>query len=163
MKIGVDFDRVLFKTEEFNSYLKENVEKLEHVESSPYNEHGVYDPKIHAELCGIDVEEIYSAMNDLERFLYSDIEKLKDVDHEVVIVSRGDSEFQKRKIQGSGADSFVDEVFIVEKGSKNVGDIDFLIDDRKKELEEVGVPGFELDRKIHDLKDGLDEAKRHEA
>lgn len=162
MRIGVDFDRVLFKTNEFNEYLKEEVDGLRHVDASPYNEHGVYDPEIHAELCDIDVKDIYKAMTDLEKFLYDDIGILKDLSHQAVIVSRGDSKFQKHKIKGSGADEFVEDVIVVEKGSKNVGNIDFLIDDRKKELEDAGIPGFELDREIHGLKDGLDEAEKHE-
>jgi|APHM01.1.fsa_nt_gi hypothetical protein len=161
MRIGLDFDRVLFKTDKFDEYLKKEVDGLEHVDASPYNEHGVYSPKIHAELCGIDVEKIYSAMRELERFLYEDVEILEDTGHEVVIVTRGEYEFQKRKIEGAGADQLVEDVFIVEKGPKNVGDIDFLIDDRKKELEKAEVPGFELDRQIHSLKDGLEEAEEH--
>jgi hypothetical protein len=37
VRIGLDFDRVLFDTDSFNKYLKENVEGLKHVEASPYN------------------------------------------------------------------------------------------------------------------------------
>jgi len=162
MRIGVDFDRVLFKTDKFNEYLKDDVEGLEHVDASPYNEHGVYDPEIHAELCGIEVEKIYSVMQNLERFLYSDVDELENSEHEIILVSRGSREFQMHKIEGSEADQFVDKIFIVEKGPKNVGEIDFLIDDRKKELEDAEVPGFELDREIHSLKDGLKEAEKHE-
>ncbi|QGA81018.1 hypothetical protein [Candidatus Nanohalobium constans] len=163
MKIGVDFDRVLFKTDDFNKHLKQEVEGLEHVDSSPTNDHGVYSPEIHAELCGIDVEEIYKVMENLEKFLYDDLDVLQSSEHEILIVSRGETEFQKRKIEGSGADEYADRVVVVEKGSKEVEDIDFLIDDRKKELEDADLPGFEFDREIHSLRDALEEAEKHEA
>ena len=163
MKIGLDFDRVLFDTDRFNEYLKEEVEGLEHVDSSPYNDHGVYSPKIHAELCGIDVERIYRAMEDLERFLYDDIFDLEEFDHSFVIVTRGESEFQRRKVESSGADKHVEDVIIVEKGSKDVVEIDFLIDDRKKELEQANLPGFEFNREKHTLRQAIEEAGHHEA
>lgn len=163
MKIGVDFDRVLFKTDEFNSYLKNKVEGLQDVKTSPYNEHGVYSPEMHAEFCGIEVESIYEAMEDLNRFLYDDLKVLEGSNHEIVIVSRGDKEFQEHKIRGSGADKFADKVIIVEKGSKDVDNIDFLIDDRKKEIVDSELPGFEFDRSIHGLDDALEEAENHES
>jgi hypothetical protein len=162
VKIGLDFDRVLFDTDSFNEYLKGEVKDLKHVDSSPYNEHGVYSPKIHAELCGIDVEDIYEKMTDLEKFLDSDISVLESFDHEFVIVTRGESEFQKRKVEGSGANKYVEDVIVVEKGSKDVVGIDFLIDDRKKELEQANLPGFEFNRQKHDLKQAIEEAERHE-
>jgi hypothetical protein len=161
MRIGVDFDRVLFETDSFNEYIENQVEGLEKVDTPPYNEHGVYSPEIHAKMCGIDTEDIYEAMENLERFLYDDSEQLKQSDHEIVLVSRGQPKFQKRKMEASGAKKLVDEVIVIQKGAKDVKDIEFLIDDRKKELEKAGVPGFEFDRKQHSLEDALKEAEKH--
>jgi hypothetical protein len=163
MKIGIDFDRVLFDTDSFNEYLKDAVDGLEHVDTAPYNEHGVYSPEMHAELCGIDVEKIFKAMEDLDRFLYSDISQLGDTDHEVVIVTRGEKKFQERKIEATEAQKFVDNVVIVEKGSKDVAEIEFLVDDQKGEIEKADMPGFEFGREKHSLKDALKEAEDHAA
>lgn len=163
MKIGVDFDRVLFDTAKFNDYLKEEVKGLKHVETPPYNEHDVYSPEIHAEMCGIEAEEIYDALKNLEKFLYSDIDALKNFDGEVVIVTRGEKKFQKEKIKSSGAGDYVENIIIVEKGSKDVADIDFLIDDQKREIEKARLPGFEFDRGQHRLEEALEEAINHEA
>jgi hypothetical protein len=163
VKIGVDFDRVLFKTDKFNEYLKEAVEGLEHVDTPPYNEHEVYSPEIHAEMCGIGVEDIYSAIKDLERFLYEDVEILDEFEDEIVIVTRGEKRFQKAKVQASGVDEHVDDVIIVEKGSKDVADIDFLIDDQRREIEKAELPGFELVRSKNKLKNAIEEARNHEA
>lgn len=163
MKIGIDFDRVLFDTERFNNYLKKEVEGLEHVEASPYNENENYSPEIHAELCGIEVEKIYEKIEDLERFLLIDTEELKNTEHKIVVVTRGEIKFQKAKIKASGVPEKVDNIFIVEKGSKDVGGIDFLIDDQKREIEEAGLPGFEFEHKKNSLKEALEEAERHAA
>lgn len=163
MRIGIDFDRVLFKTDEFKEYLNNQVEGLEHVEASPYNEHGVYSPEIHAELLDIDEGEIYNAIKDLERFTYEDISELEGVEHEIILVTRGLSKFQEAKIEASGVKNLVDDIIIIEKGSKEVANIDFLIDDQKKEIEESKLPGFVIDREKHSLKEALEEAERHAA
>lgn len=136
---------------------------MEHVDSAPYNEHGVYSPEMHAEMCDIDVEDIYSAMTDLERFVYEDIGELDDTDHELILVTRGQKEFQEKKVEGAQVEEKFDKVFIVEKGSKDVGEIDFLIDDQRREIEEADLPGFEFDREQHSLSDALKEAKNHAA
>ncbi|MFB6100616.1 MAG: hypothetical protein ABEK16_05070 [Candidatus Nanohalobium sp.] len=162
MRIGIDFDRVIFDTDSFNEYLKEEVEGLEHVETSPYNEHGVYSPEIHAEICGIDVERIYDAMEELGGFVYDDISDISSTDHELVLITRGQKYYQKKKIEGAGVEDKFDKTIVVEKGSKDVADIDFLIDDQKREIEKAGVPGFEFDREKHSLSDALEEAEKHE-
>ncbi len=154
MKIGVDFDRVLFKTDEFNEYLKEET-GLHHVEADVYDENGCYSPEKHAEACGIDVEEIYSAMKNLSRFLYSDIDSLKKLkpEHELFIVTRGEEKLQKQKVKNSGANRLFDQLYIVQGAPKNVGGIDFLVDDREEEIENADVSGMVFDREKHDMED----------
>lgn len=147
MKIGVDFDRVLFKTDEFNEYLKEKT-GLHHVDEDVYDDNGNYSPEKHAEACGLDSEKIYDAIEDLNQFLYSDIDNLRKLkeDHKLVIVTRGDEKLQKEKVKNSGAARLFDEIFIVQEGSKNVGGIDFLVDDREDEIENSGLPGMVFKR-----------------
>lgn len=154
MRIGIDFDRVLFDTDAFNEYIK-NETRLHHVDAEVYDSQGNYDPERHAKACGIPVKEIYDAMENLERFLFDDVELLEKLD-DVVIVTRGEEEFQVRKLEGSGILEFVDDYIVVENGSKDVDGIDFLVDDWEKELDDAGVPGMVFDRERHGLKDVLE-------
>lgn len=163
MRIGLDFDRVLFDTDSFNKHLKENVDGLEHVEASPYNENEVYSPEIHADLCGIPVERIYSAIEDTSQFLFEDVDVLEDFEDELVIVSRGQKNFQRAKIENSGIDELVEEVHVVESGSKDQVDIDVLVDDTVTEIERLDIPGILFKREEDSLKDVLDKVKDFEA
>ncbi len=158
MKIGIDFDRVLFKTDEFNEHLKEET-GLHHVEEDVYDENGCYSPEKHAEACGINVEEVFDALKDLNQFLYPDVDKLKQLkqSHELVIVTRGEEKFQKEKIKNSGVQRLFDQLYIVQAASKDVVDIDFLVDDREEEIENVDVPGIVFDREKQDLEDIIEE------
>ncbi|MFB6145654.1 MAG: hypothetical protein ABEJ99_04070 [Candidatus Nanohaloarchaea archaeon] len=156
MRIGIDFDRVLFDTDKFNEYLKQAVEGLEHVDEEPYDQHGCYSPEMHAELCGIPVERIYRAMEDLERFLYDDVSELESIEHEKIIITRGKPGFQEAKMDGSGVLKFVDGFIVIEEGSKDIDGIEFLVDDRKVEIEDAGVPGFVFDREKHTMTDVID-------
>lgn len=157
MRIGVDFDRVLFDTDSFNEYLKEET-GLHHVEEDVYDEAGCYSPEKHAEACGIAVEDVYEEMNDLNRFLYSDVDRLRELkpEHELVIVTRGEEKFQRQKVRNSGAQRLFDQLLIVQGATKDVGGIDFLLDDRKKEIKEANVPGMVFDREKHDIDDFIE-------
>jgi len=159
MKIGIDFDRVLFKTDEFNKYLKKET-GLHHVDENVYDEYGCYSPKKHAEASGVEIEEVYDALNDLKKFLYDDVENIKEIaNHEFFIVTRGEEKFQRAKVKASGADKLVEKVIVVQERPKDVEEIDFLIDDRKKELEMADIDGFVLDRSKNCLQDAIEEVK----
>lgn len=161
MRVGIDFDRVLFDTDRFNSY-REEATGLYHVEADVYDEHGNYSAEKHAEACGVDVEDVYEKMNELEQFLYDDIEVLEQLEeHELVIVTRGQKRFQKHKLEESGALKFIENYEIIESGPKNA-DIDLLIDDREKEIDEVDVPGFIFDREVHGAEDIVDFVRAEE-
>lgn len=163
MKIGFDFDRVLFKTDEFNEYLKDET-GLHHVDADVYDEHGCYSPEKHAEACGIDVEDVYSAMRDLNRFLYSDLDKLRDLkpEHELVIVTRGEEKIQKKKVKNSGAERLFDQVYVVQGASKDIVDIEFLVDDREKETDQVKIPSMTFDREKHSIDDVVEKVNELE-
>jgi len=151
MIVGFDFDRVLFMTEEFKKLLDEEVPGfLEH-----YPDEGHYDPKKHAKNIGVDVDEIFEVIEKSSDFVYEDVEKLERLreEHRLIIVTRGDPYFQERKIVDSGILEHVDGYFIVQEEDKDEIDIDFLVDDREKELEDVSAPGFLMDRDEDDLSD----------
>ncbi len=160
LKIGIDFDRVLFDTDSFNEYLKQNVEGLHHVDTPPEDENGNYDPEVHAEMCGIDVEDIYAAVEGLSQFLFDDVGELERLEGEKVIVSRGRKEFQRKKIENSGADELVDDVIVVEEGSKDVAGIEFLIDDSPEEIDRAMIPGFVFSREDYGLKEVVERVNR---
>ncbi|MFB6174448.1 MAG: hypothetical protein ABEJ87_00545 [Candidatus Nanohalobium sp.] len=164
MKIGFDFDRVLFRTDEFNEYIKEQA-GLHHVDADIYDSEGCYSPEKHAEACGIDVEEVYDAVKGVNRFLYPDIDELRKLkpDHEIVIVTRGEERFQKERVKASGANRLFDQLFIVQNAPKNVDGIDFLVDDREEELERSGLPGIVFDRDESSLEDVIEKVRSFEA
>lgn len=154
MIVGFDFDRVLFKTNEFKDLLDEEVPGF----LENYPDEGNYDPKVHAENIGVDVEEIFEVLKRSSDFLYRDIDRLEDLreNHRLIIVTRGDPYFQERKIVDSGILEHVDGYFIVQDEDKDEINIDFLVDDREKELEDVNVPGFLMNRGEDDLSDVIE-------
>ena len=161
MRIGFDFDRVLFDTDSFNKYLKDET-GLYHVEGSVYDENGCYSPEKHAEMCSIDVDTVYEAMDHLNQFLFSDIDDLRKLskDHELVIVTRGKEKVQRKKVKNSGAQRLFDELFILQEGPKDIVDIDFLVDDTEEEIEKVNVPGIIFDREKHSIEDVIEAVGR---
>ena len=151
MIIGFDFDRVLFRTDEFKEFLDQEIEGF----LEEYPSEGNYDPEEHSERLDIEVERIYKVLDDADKFLYRDVEKLEQLrdDFKIVIVSRGDPYFQERKIENSGILEHVDGFYIVEDGMKDEVGIDFLVDDWQKELDRVKVPGYLMDREEENMND----------
>jgi len=161
--LGIDFDRVLFNTDEFDQYMRDNVDELEHVEDpEPLDENGNYDPERHAEILGFNPEKIYNILHDLEKFIYSDVEALDRLpeDVEKLIVTRGNLRFQSTKIENSGVLEHVDDYVVVEEGSKDVENIDFLVDDRKREHDQVSTPGMLFDRSKHSMEDVVEKVRK---
>ncbi len=157
LRIGIDFDRVLFKTDEFKQFLEE---KMPGFNEEYIRTGGIYDPEKHAENLGVEREELFELLDYAADFLYEDIGGLEELDgHEVFIVSRGDPVFQKEKIERSGADELVDSVEIVEDGDKDVRHIDFLVDDSRFELEQVDAEGFHFDRDKHSIEDLVEKVR----
>ena len=149
MIIGIDFDRVLFRTDEFKEFLDSEIPGF----LDEYPQEGNYDPDMHAENLEVDVKKIFKALEHAADFIYDDLEALEELrdDFQLIIVSRGDPYFQEKKIVNSGVLEHVDGYFIVEDEDKDEVDIDFLVDDREAELERVSVPGLVLDRDLKDL------------
>ena len=159
MRIGIDFDRVLFDTEGFKQSLFTDIDGFNETYADAENGKGVYDPDKHAEILEIDVSRIHEALSKASKFLYGDIGKLDLIEsHEVVIVSRGDPNFQAEKIQRSGALGYADDYCVVHDRSKDAADIDFLADDSRSELEQVELredQKFLFSREQHGVEDIL--------
>lgn len=164
MRIGLDFDRVLFDTESFDKYYKDHVEGLHHVEDPAPVEYGVYDPEMHAELCGIPKERIWKVFEqDLSQFLYRDMDLLDELNHELVIVTRGHEKFQRSKVEASGITGKVEDVIVVQEESKDSIDIDLLVDDSQQEIERVKIPSVHIERPEEGLEKVLEKVKNFEA
>jgi phosphomannomutase len=158
MKIGIDFDRVLFDTDSFKQELDTEFPKFGDTYDQAKKD-GFYNLQKHADIMGVSEEELLDEMRNCRKHLYSDIEELEKLrdEHEVIVVTRGDPVIQKEKLEYSGALEYVDGYEIITEGTKEVGGIDFLIDDWEEELERVELPGLHLDRE----KEGLDKIIRH--
>ena len=164
MRIGLDFDRVLFDTDSFDEFYKEHVEGLYHIEEPAPVKHGVYDPEMHAELCGIPKERIWNVFEyDLNQFLYEDIELLDEIEHELVIVTRGHEKFQRLKVEASGIADNVEDVVVVQEESKDSVDIDLLVDDSSEEIERVNTLTVKIERPEEGLEKVLERLKDLEA
>lgn len=154
MRIGIDFDRVLFKTDRF----KEEVlfEEIDGFEETYSQIDGVYSPEKHAEILEIPVEDILQILEKASEYLYDDVELLKKSEHEFVIVTRGDPIFQKEKLEHSGILKLVEEHKIVQEEDKDVKDIDILVDDLKSEIEKADIKGYHFERPDDSIQDLLD-------
>lgn len=161
MKIGIDFDRVLFHTEEFKNHLLTRFEDFEETYKQAEKD-GIYSPEKHAELMDTTVEEIFYELQNTSKFLYDDVSKIQRLQDkfEVVIVSRGDPVFQRGKIVDSGVKKYVDGFHIVQNKPKDVVDIDFLVDDLEEEIERTDVPGFLFNREKHSVEDIIKKVRR---
>jgi FMN phosphatase YigB (HAD superfamily) len=164
MILGIDFDRVLFDTDSFNDAMEEDIEGFHHTVEEPFDQNGNYSPEKHAEILGIPPEKIYQgAAEKAEEFLYPDVERLEELSCDVVIVSRGESRFQETKIENSGIMEHVNGFVVIESGSKDLDEIDLLVDDREKELEKVSIPTFRFDREKHGIEDVIEWVEENEA
>ncbi|PSG99119.1 MAG: hypothetical protein BRC29_03255 [Nanohaloarchaea archaeon SW_7_43_1] len=147
MKIGIDFDRVLFDTDGFKKNLTEKFPEFNETYDQAKKDN-YYNLEKHAKLLGVEEEKLLAEMRKCEEYLYSDVEKLEKLKdkHELIIVTRGDPVLQKEKLEYSGALEYFDGYEIVTDGSKDVRGIDFLVDDWKEELERIDLPGLLIDR-----------------
>lgn len=154
MRIGIDFDRVLFKTDRF----KEEVlfKEIENFEETYEKVDGVYSPEKHAEVLGIPVEEIMRTLEKASEYLYSDIKLLEQSEHDFVIVTRGDPVFQEEKLEHSGVLKFVEDHVVVQEKNKDVKNIDILVDDLKSEIQKANVKGYHFERPEDTIQDLLD-------
>ncbi|MBH41089.1 MAG: hypothetical protein CL685_00040 [Candidatus Magasanikbacteria bacterium] len=163
----LDFDDTLFNTHQFKKVRKNMVQSLGISDDMYYSSYLLarkdaqnrvtYSDKVHAEYlgsCGFDPSAVFSLLEGVTKqahtFLFPEtikfLQTLKEKKERVVIVSLGDSDFQKKKIQASGILPFVDMVFAVNTPKKEVikqivaehsEESIYFINDKVKETEEV--------------------------
>ncbi len=156
MKLGLDFDGVLFNTKLLKKKLEERYDCFmesyhENKKESVYN--SIYDFRGQCKDMNVDSKEFLETVKDLSKdCLYDDVDKLNDIGLEKVIITRGKRDFQKAKIEGSGILDYVDDYRIVDGNySKNFEDIDILIDDTLNELYGFKGKKIHFDREEADL------------
>jgi FMN phosphatase YigB (HAD superfamily) len=143
LRIGIDFDHVLFDTEKFKRKLFDEIEQFNDTYDQAKDKDGNYRPEKHAEILDIPVEKVHKAIKHSEECLYPDVKRLEEIpeEHEIIIVSRGDPDFQDEKIQSSGVLDYVESyVVVVDAPKDEAAEIDFLVDDAKVEHERADLP-----------------------
>lgn len=140
MRVGIDFDGVLFDTASFKQYLEREIPGF----LTHYNDHReAYELEPTDEALGIEISELLSRVDALQDFVINDLDRLTSLaHHDLILVSRGPHWFQKTKIVNSGVANYMNEVVIVRDESKDMADIDVLIDDNTDELNDVDATGF---------------------
>lgn len=157
MRIGIDFDRVLFQTDRFKEDLTKEFPRFGETYDQAKKD-DFYNMKKHAEIMDVEIEELLKEIRKCSEYVYSDVDVLDRLgeEHEIIIVTRGDPVIQREKLENSGVLEHVDGYQIVTDRAKDVADIEFLIDDWEKELEKAGLPGIILDREKDELRKILD-------
>lgn len=142
MRIFVDFDDVLFNTRDFTSYLKEIFREFEisdelfhqtyeEVKMNTGGKDFSYNFENHVQILksylGFDatalLEKLQATIKDTSRFLFSDslsfLESLKNQGHSILVLSFGDTDYQGRKIGGSGIEKFADGIIITQESKES--------------------------------------------
>ena len=158
MAVGFDFDRVLFEPKKLKKKLQEEFPEFE----KTYGEFRdrVYHFREHCESMGVDPDRFLDRVEELSKgCLYPDVEKVQELDREVVIVTRGEPMLQQAKIEGSGAMEYFDSYIIVEDMSKDIWEIEALVDDLEEELVDFSGVKVLFDRESMDLSDAVEMLK----
>jgi FMN phosphatase YigB (HAD superfamily) len=151
--VGFDFDRVLFKTDEFKRDIMNRTGLVE-TDERPYT-NGLYDYAKHARLSGADPQNVLETVRRIcGNYLYDDVNQVKDIDQKVIL-TRGRREYQRIKIEESGVLEYFDGYAVFQQQPKDFDGLRLLIDDKQKELDRCPAPGFKLDRSKHRLEDGI--------
>ena len=149
----VDFDRTLFDTKSFLDELYEilleyNIPKEEFIKKS--NEMEEFNPFMILNLLKDKYSFSSSLFVDIERlikksmvFIYYDalvfLRDIKKSNNTLILLTKGDMNFQNNKIDHSGIRNLFDKVIITSEDKGNL-DIDYhgiFIDDKKEELERI--------------------------
>ena len=170
----IDFDDTLFKTTGENSFKQARIQELaklgasqeiyvQSYEQARKRKDGTYaySNERHAKILGkygFDVKQVLNALQKttgerLKDFLFEDtiefLEKLKTLHQPLILLSLGDPEFQKTKVNDSGIAKYFDEVFTVDKDKREV------IRELKKTNEKIWL----VNDKIQESQDILNEFK----
>jgi len=144
----IDFDDTIFNTRETNGFKQVRLQALQNLGISKELYNGTYmearnlDPIgynnfKHAKVLskhGFNQDKVFQALEKtveadaLKTFIYPDafsfLEKIKDFNKPVILLSFGDTEFQTLKAQRTGLDKYFDQIVIVqEHKSKAVAEL----------------------------------------
>lgn len=139
------FKRVGFTSDEFKEIYKKSKEKMK-----DFDQKTVVD--LFFKLKPFDKEEVVEEINDLieksEEFVYPDFKKFANerLRRELVLLSFGSTDFQKRKIDNANIRNYFDKVYITDKDKvfdiehvyrDNPDDIIVFIDDKAVEIDKI--------------------------
>ncbi len=163
----IDFDDTLFNTKRFKDARRAKLRSLGISDEVCYSSYVLarkdaqgkmtYSDKAHAQCLGsygFDTAEVFSLLESITKqahtFLFTEtinfLQILKQKQEEIVVLSLGEEEFQKRKIEASGIMPFVDTVFTVNTTKKDIikqickrhkKESIYFINDKVRETQEV--------------------------
>ena len=156
MKIYIDFDRTLFDCESFLKDLDNIIKKYEipknifikcqnQCKKEGFNPYIILD-KI-SEFCEFN-SSIYDEIDDLlkqsNKYLYPDaitfLKYLHKSNYQIIILTKGNEDYQKKKISYSNIKDYYDELIVIMKHKGNL-DIDYkesvFIDDNPIEIKSI--------------------------
>lgn len=156
MKIYIDFDRTLFDCESFLKKLYEIIKKYEIPKSifikcqnqckkAGFNPHIILEKVANEYQFNIKIyDEINNLINESNSYLYPDaiplLEHLKRANYEVIILTKGNFDYQKEKIYNSNIKDYYDELIVTMKHKGNL-DINYeksiFIDDNPIEIKSI--------------------------
>ncbi len=156
MKIYIDFDHTLFDTDTFLNDLCEVIIK-NNIDMDLYNKYRIKEKKqgfnifkivddIRKEV-SIDskiLDSLHKVLSDSNKYVYDDslsfIKKAKEMGYQIVLLTKGNKEFQLEKIRNTNIYSYFDDIIITLK-KKGCLDIDYensiFIDDSPFELRSI--------------------------
>ena len=152
MNIYIDFDRTLFNTDKFlidlyNVIINSKIDLYEFKKNKLKEKKNGFNPynvleKIHVN------SDIYQKIDELisncDNYLYSDSEeflkRLKEKNYNIILLTKGNSDFQIRKVKSTRVYSYFDDVIVTlkKKGKLNLDyQNSIFIDDNPSEIESI--------------------------
>ena len=152
MNIYIDFDRTLFDTDKFlidlyNIIVNSKIDLYEFKKTKLKEKKKGFNPYNVLEKMQVN-SDIYQKIDELisncDNYLYSDSEeflkKLKEKNYNIILLTKGNSDFQIRKVKSTRVYSYFDDVIVTLKKKGNLN-LDYqnsiFIDDNPSEIESI--------------------------
>ena len=152
MNIYIDFDRTLFDTDKFlidlyNIIVNSKIDLYEFKKIKLKEKKNGFNPYNVLEKMQVN-SDIYQKIDELisncDNYLYSDSEeflkKLKEKNYNIILLTKGNSDFQIRKVKSTRVYSYFDDVIVTlkKKGKLNLDyQNSIFIDDNPSEIESI--------------------------
>lgn len=154
MKVYIDFDRTIFDCDRFEDdfyNLLENYGISRDNFIKYQSQYKDFNPDVILDTMSKEIDinkDVYGAINNFIKktsdYLFPDtipfLKYLKNKNYQVIILTKGNYDFQKNKIINSHIDSYYDDI-IITSNHKGELDLDYnnsiFIDDREKEIESI--------------------------